>query len=255
MSELLNTETLQDFLEDKYRKFNSPEFVANDPILVPHQFSSKEDVEISGLISATIAWGQRKSIIKNALSFMDLMDNAPYDFVMNHTLGDLIRFEKAVHRTFNGQDLSFFIISIRNIYSNHNGLESVFYSDQGVYNGLAKFYKIFFSISHDNRTRRQVANVETGSAAKRLNMYLRWMVRKDKCGVDFGIWNKYSPVDLHIPLDVHSGRVARMLGLLNRTQNDWKAVCELTEALRKFDPVDPVKYDFALFGVGVNEDF
>ncbi len=256
MLEKLDHDALKDFLESKYNKFANPAFIENDPIQIPHSYSKKEDVEISGFIASTIAWGQRVSIIKNAKNFMSLMDNSPYDFIINHKPGDLKRFEKAVHRTFNGTDLAFFAESLQNIYLNHGGLEKIFCTDKGdLFSGLVNFYKVFFSIPHPQRTRRHVANVESGSAAKRLNMFLRWMVRDDKRGVDFGIWKQIPTADLYIPLDLHSGRVARMLGMLNRNQNDWKSVCELTSVLREFDPKDPVKYDFALFGVGVNEDF
>jgi len=246
---------LKDYLESKYNKFANLEFIENDPIQIPHLYGSKEDIEISGFITSTIAWGQRVSIIKNSRHFMELMDDSPYDFVINHTQTDLERFSKAVHRTFNGEDLAFFIMSLKNIYVNHNGLEGVLGNSSNVYSNLTSFYKIFFEPEHLPRTRRHVANVESGSAAKRLNMFLRWMVRDDGRGVDFGLWKNISPADLYIPLDIHSGRIARLLGLLKRNQNDWKAVCELTDILRKFDPLDPVKYDFALFGVGVNEDF
>lgn len=255
MIEKPDFDTLKDFLETKYNKFANPNFIESDPIQIPHSFSSKEDIEISGFIASTIAWGQRVSIIKNSRNFMNLMDNSPYDFTINHSASDLKRFSKAVHRTFNGEDLVFFIKSLKNIYINHNGLESVLGSSPDVYSNLASFYKIFFEIEHLPRTRRHVANVESGSAAKRLNMYLRWMVRDDKRGVDFGLWKNVPTTSLFIPLDLHSGRIARLLGLLNRNQNDWKAVAELTAELRKFDSADPVKYDFALFGAGVNEDF
>ncbi len=246
---------LYTYLEEKYEKFDSPRFIENDPISIPHKFKKRQDIEISGLISATISWGQRKSIIKNANYFMCLMDNSPFDFVINHEEADLKRFEKAVHRTFNGEDLTFFIRSLKNLYQKYNSLEDVFNNRDSLFDGLAFFYQEFFSIPHLDRTRRHVANVEKGSAAKRMNMYLRWMVRDDGRGVDFGVWKTIKPAELFIPLDVHSGRIARMLGLLQRKQNDWKAVNELTKKLKDFDPNDPVKYDFALFGVGVNEDF
>lgn len=255
MTETLSDKDLHEYLDEKYNKFDSPSFIETDPISIPHKFSKREDIEISGLISATIAWGQRKSIIKNANYFMALMDNSPFEFVMNHSKSDLNRFDKAVHRTFNGEDLKFFITSLHNIYSKYNSIEDVFVKEKSVFDGLCAFYQEFFSIPHLDRTRRHVANVAKGSAAKRLNMYLRWMVRKDKKGVDFGIWDRISMSDLYLPLDVHTGRISRMLGLLERKQNDWKAVEELTNRLKEFDPNDPVKYDFALFGVGVNEDF
>lgn len=246
---------LKDYLDIKYNKFANPEFIENDPIQIPHLFSLKEDIEISALISATIAWGQRKTIIKNARSFMNLMDDSPYDFIINHSENDLERFNNSVHRTFNSQDLKYFIRSLKNIYLNHNGLENIFASQETLYDGLVDFYRVFFLLPCSPNTRRHVANVEAGSAAKRLNMFLRWMVRDDKRQIDFGLWKSISPSELYIPLDVHSGRIARLLGILERNQNDWKSVCELTEVLKMFDPLDPIKYDFALFGVGVNEDF
>jgi len=255
MTKTLSDKELFEYLEEKYLKFDSPSFIETDPISIPHKFSRRQDIEISGLISATIAWGQRKSIINNANHFMALMDSSPYEFVMNHSKSDLKRFDKAVHRTFNGEDLKFFITSLRNIYLKYKSIEDVFVKEQGVYDGLCAFYREFFSIPHQDRTRRHVANVAKGSAAKRLNMYLRWMVRRDKKGVDFGIWDRISMSDLYLPLDVHTGRISRMIGLLERNQNDWKAVEELTSRLKEFDSKDPVKYDFALFGVGVNEDF
>lgn len=254
MDKKLNKEELFDFLEEKYSKFANPKFIENDPIQIPHSFSKREDIEISGFISATIAWGQRKSIIKNAKHFIQLMDNAPYDFVMGYDEIDLKRFSNAVHRTFNGEDLVFFVKSLRNIYTKYGSLENLFVTDD-LFDGLVKFHQVFFEINFPQRAKRHVANVNTGSAAKRLNMYLRWMVRNDNRGVDFGIWKQINPAQLFIPLDLHSGRVARMLGLLERKQDDWKAVIELTQKLREFDAKDPVKYDFALFGVGVNEDF
>lgn len=255
MVKIKDFDELKDYLECKYNKFANPDFISNDPIQIPHLFSTKEDIEISAFITATIAWGQRKSIIKNARSFIKLMDDSPFEFVINHSESDLERFNRSVHRTFNAQDLKFFIKSLKNIYSNNNGLENVFAKNDSLYEGLVNFYKVFFMIPCPTSSRRHVANVESGSAAKRLNMFLRWMVRDNKRGVDFGLWKSISPSELFIPLDVHSGRIARLLGLLERNQNDWKAVCELTEVLRKFDPLDPIKYDFALFGVGVNEDF
>jgi uncharacterized protein (TIGR02757 family) len=255
MKNNLDYNSLKEYLNEKFNKFANLSFIENDPISIPHQFSKKEDIEISGLITATIAWGQRKSILKNANDFMQRMDNSPHDFIINHSKSDLASLKTAVHRTFNGEDLTFFVKSLQNIYTNYESLESVFCKNKNPYSGMINFYNVFFSIPYPERTKRHVANVSSGSAAKRLNMFLRWMVRKDTRGVDFGIWNNILQADLYIPLDVHSGRIARLLGLLIRKQNDWKAVDELTKELQKFDPNDPVKYDFALFGVGVNEDF
>ncbi len=246
---------IKEFLDEKYDKYACLDFIYNDPISIPRSFEKKEDIEISAFITSSIAWGQRKTIIGNAFRFMQMMDNSPYEFVVGASPKDYKKLESAVHRTFNGQDLIYFVKSIRNIYINHGGLESVFMGYSDIKEALIKFYEIFFEIDAPKRTTRHVSNVASGSAAKRLNMFLRWMVRDDGRGVDFGLWKSISPSQLYIPLDVHSGRIARMLGLLTRKQNDWKAVEELTFELRKFDPQDPVKYDFALFGLGVNEDF
>ena len=246
---------LKEYLDNKYDKFANFDFIDSDPISIPHLFSKKEDIEISAFISATIAWGKRSMIINNAKKFMEFMDNSPYDFIINHSKIELERLKPLVHRTFNGEDLIFFVKSLKNIYKNYGGLEEIFNSTSNIKDGLAKLYEIFFSIEHLPRTERQLANVSSGSAAKRLNMFLRWMVRNDNRGVDFGLWNNISPANLYIPLDVHSGRIARLLELLTIKQNNWNAVEELTNNLKKFDSKDPVKYDFALFGVGVNEDF
>jgi uncharacterized protein (TIGR02757 family) len=251
----LSLSEIKKFLDEKYEIYNRPEFVENDPISIPHSFNSKEDIEISAFITSCIAWGQRKSIVKNAYYFMKLMDNSPYDFVINHSDEDLRVLDKAVHRTFNGEDLKYFVNSLKNIYLNYGGLENLFCGYDDLKDALINFYKIFFDKEVKLRTRRHVSNVESGSAAKRLNMFLRWMVRNDGRGVDLGIWKNIPPAKLYIPLDVHSGRISRMLGILKRTQNDWKAVEELTNILRFFDPEDPVKYDFSLFGLGVNEKF
>ncbi|MDR2835068.1 MAG: TIGR02757 family protein [Bacteroidales bacterium] len=251
----MNTIELKKFLDEKYYIYCTPDFIENDPISIPHLFSCKEDIEISGFITATIAWGNRTMIINNATKFMNYLDNSPFDFVLNHSENDLLKLKPLVHRTFNGDDFIFFIKSLKNIYLNYGGLEKIFSKNIQLKDNLINFYKIFFYIEHLSKTQRHIANVEKGSAAKRINMFLRWMVRNDCRGVDFGLWKNISPADLFIPLDVHCGRMARMLELLNRKQNDWKAVVELTENLKKFDENDPVKYDFALFGLGVNNDF
>lgn len=243
---------------DKYvEKFNTLEFIDSDPIQIPHRFSLKEDIEISGFLAATIAWGQRKSIIKNALRLMDLMDNSPYDFLINSNENtDWQQFTGFVHRTFNSTDCLFFIKSLKNIYLKHNGLENVFATgfekNQTVYGALEYFRAVFLEIPHDKHVEKHLSDVSCNSAAKRLNMFLRWMVRSDSAGVDFGIWEKIPQSVLMLPLDVHSGNVGRALGLLTRKQNDWKAVEEITDVLRTFDATDPIKYDFALFGAGVN---
>ncbi len=243
-------------LEEKYVQYNQFQFIESDPISIPHLFNKKEDIEIAGFLSATIAWGQRKTIISNAKKMVELMDMQPYDFVMNHKLADLNRFKHFKHRTFNSEDLSYFILALQHIYKNYNGLETVFaLHSADMKMAIHHFKAIFFELSHPQRTEKHLADPYKNSAAKRINMFLRWMVRKDKMGVDFGIWKSISPAQLMCPLDVHSGNVARKLGLLTRKQNDWKAVEELTEKLRMFDDADPVKYDFSLFGLGVFEGF
>jgi uncharacterized protein (TIGR02757 family) len=253
---------LIDFLNEKTDKYNRPDFIGSDPVLIPHLFTQKEDIEIAGFLAATIAWGQRVTIINNANKLMKLMGNSPHDFVMSAKEKDLKKFESFVHRTFNGTDVVFFIRSLQNIYKKHGGLEKAFSlnksDEQSVLNSIMNFRHIFFSIDYPERTKKHVSNPEDNSSAKRLCMYLRWMVRDDKRGVDFGLWKKQGsllPSDLMCPLDVHSGNVARKLGLLKRTQNDWKAVTELTDNLKSMDAFDPVKYDFALFGLGVFEKF
>lgn len=255
----INSQELKDFLDEKYYQFNNPEFVLSDPIQVPHSFSSKEDIEIAAFLSASIAWGQRKTIIKNAFRLMTFMDNQPYDFILNAESSDLSIFDVFVHRTFNGEDCRFFIRSLQNIYKNHGGLEQVFtkgYSeDSTVESALAHFRTIFLETDHQRRSEKHVANILKNSSAKRLNMFLMWMVRKDGRGVHFGLWDKIDPAHLYLPLDVHTGNVGRKLGLLSRQQNDWKAVQEITQNLQSFDPADPVKYDFALFGLGIFEGF
>lgn len=248
---------LKDFLDEKVEKFNRPDFIASDPIQIPHQFSKKEDIEISAFLAATIAWGQRITIINNANRIMKLMDHSPHEFIMNAKPKDLKKFEGFVHSTFNTEDVIFFMRSLQNIYKNHKGLEAVFHTPEKkdvLLHAITNFRAVFFSIPHNTRTRKHVSNPMDNSSAKRLCMYLRWMARKDKRGVDFGIW-ALSPAELMCPLDIHSGNVARKLGLLKRTQNDWKAVEELTANLRKMDAKDPVKYDFALFGLGAFEKF
>ncbi|MFV9551302.1 TIGR02757 family protein [Algibacter sp. PT7-4] len=249
---------LADFLNAKVIQYNNPKFIESDPIQIPHKFSKKEDIEISGFLTSTIAWGNRKSIINNAYKLMQLLDESPYDFVLNHKKTDLEKLESFVHRTFNGNDCIQFIKSLQHIYKNHGGLEAVFLKHieaNSLQNSISKFKSTFFEIEHLQRTQKHVSDPLKNSAAKRINMFLRWMVRNDNAEVDFGIWKSISPSYLSCPLDVHSGNVARKLGLLTRKQNDGKALTELDNALRKLDPTDPVKYDFALFGLGVFEEF
>lgn len=253
----MTNQELKEFLDAKVVQYNNTRLIASDPIQIPHQFSKKEDIEIAGFLTATIAWGKRKMIIKNANKMMEIMGNSPYDFVLNHQEKELKKIE-FVHRTFNAIDFVFFIKSLQNIYKNYNGLEGVFSlfpSEDNHKQTIHQFKKIFFEIPHQQRTTKHVSDPIKGSASKRINMFLRWMVRQDNLGVDFGIWKTIPMHKLSCPLDVHSGNVARKLGLLNRKQNDWKALEELDASLRKLDPKDPTKYDFALFGLGVFEKF
>ncbi len=248
----------KEFLDAKVIQYNNPDFISSDPIQIPHQFSRKEDIEIAAFLTATISWGNRKMIINNANKMMNLLGNSPFDFVMQHNEYQLENLDSFVHRTFNGTDFSFFIKSLQNIYQNHDGLEPVFTKNaekDSLQKSIAEFKKVFFEIEHPDRTQKHVSNPLKNSAAKRINMFLRWMVRQDKAGVDFGIWKSLSSSQLSCPLDVHSGNVARKLGLLQRKQNDAKALQELDKSLRKMDAQDPVKYDFALFGLGVFEGF
>ncbi len=254
----MNSGEIKEFLERKVIEYNRFSFIEQDPIQVPHKFNLKADIEISGFLSATIAWGNRKSIIRSAERMMALFDQSPYDFVINHSDKDLERLEPFVHRTFNGIDLQQFIRSLKHIYLNHGGLESIFnrYAEpRSLQSSIHNFKQHFFEIPHTSRSQKHISDPLKNSAAKRINMFLRWMVRQDKAGVDFGIWNSIRPSQLSCPLDVHSGKVARSLGILNRKANDAKAVKELDDSLRTFDPDDPVKYDFALFGLGVFENF
>jgi uncharacterized protein (TIGR02757 family) len=259
-SQILNpiSPDIKEFLDEKALQYNSPAFIESDPVSIPHCFDRKEDIEISGFLTATIAWGNRTMILKNAGKLMELLDNAPYDFILNHQDIDLRRFRGFVHRTFNDTDLVYFTESLKNIYLHHGGLESLFSghcSETSTQPAIQEFRNQFFSLPHNTRTRKHVASPADGSAAKRINMFLRWMVRSDNRGVDFGLWKKISPRQLSCPLDVHSGNVGRKLGLLTRNQNDAKALGELDANLRLMDPMDPVKYDFALFGLGVFEKF
>lgn len=254
----LNKTELKEFLDTKVNLYNNPKFIDSDPINIPHKFSKKEDIEIIGFLTATIAWGNRKSIITNANKMAKLMDFSPFDFVINHRASDLENLNGFVHRTFNAEDFKQFIKSLRHIYQTHGGLESIFNkycTEESLQVSIHKFKNVFFEIKHLKRSEKHVSDPLRNSAAKRINMYLRWMVRNDNNGVDFGIWKSLKPSQLSCPLDVHSGNVARKLGLLKRKQNDAKALLELDTALRKLDPTDPVKYDFALFGLGVFEGF
>ena len=249
---------LKSFLDFKAEQYNTPEFIATDPVQIPHQFSKKEDIEIAGFLTATIAWGNRKSILKNANRLMEMLDRSPYDFILNHSESDLENLSGFVHRTFNETDLIYFISALKNIYKNHGGIENVFTENaekKSLQPAIHEFKKVFFEIPHPSRTQKHVSDPLKNSAAKRINMYLRWMVRNDMAGVDFGLWEKLNASQLSCPLDVHSGNVARKLKLLKRKANDAKALAELDTSLRKLDASDPVKYDFALFGLGVFEKY
>lgn len=254
----MNKTELKEFLDTKVDYYNHPRFLETDPLQIPHRFSRKEDIEICGFLTATIAWGNRKSIINNATTMMELLDNAPADFVKNHQEDDLEKLSGFVHRTFNGTDFVYFIRGLQNIYGQHGGLEQVFNKtakSKSLQSAISALKQVFFELPHLNRTTKHISDPKKGSAAKRINMFLRWMVRNNSTGVDFGLWKTLSPSQLSCPLDVHSGNVARKLGLLTRKQNDAKAVFELDQNLRRLDPLDPVKYDFALFGLGVFEKF
>jgi uncharacterized protein (TIGR02757 family) len=254
----MTPDELKSFLDEKAVLYNRPDFIASDPIQIPHRYSLKEDIEVSGFLTATIAWGNRKAIIASAGKMMALLGDSPYDFVRSATDGELKKLHAFVHRTFNGDDLMTFVLALRHLYEKHGGPEEIFASHKGeesLQNAIHAFRNAFFEIGHLQRTRKHVSDPHANSAAKRINMFLRWMVRRDNAGVDFGIWKSLSPAALSCPLDVHSGNIARKLGLLERKQNDAKALAELDAKLRALDPTDPVKYDFALFGLGAFEGF
>jgi len=256
---VIGREEMKEFLEEKYLRFNQPSFIDNDPISIPHMFSDRQDIEISGFLTATIAWGRRDQIIKSAKDLIRRMGMSPYDFLKNASEDRLEDFSDYYYRTFQGQDCMYFLKALKRIYSQYESLEDVVcqsYLETGnIAQALVHLRRVFFDDKHERRTEKHFADISRGAAGKRLNMYLRWMVRKDNRGVDFGLWRKIPTSDLYIPLDVHSGNMARKLGLLKRKANDWKAVEELSDTLRLYDSQDPVKYDFALFGLGVNEEF
>ncbi|HAH37321.1 MAG TPA: TIGR02757 family protein [Algoriphagus sp.] len=252
---------IKGFLDEKVELYNQPGFIANDPISIPHRFSKKQDIEISGFFAAILAWGQRKTIINKCLELFEKMDNAPHEFLMNHQEDDLKPFLSFKHRTFNDVDTLYFIHFLTWFYKKYDSLEQAFLLGQ---NGeidamesiLSRFHEFFFSLPDaPSRTRKHIATPARKAACKRITMYLRWMVRKDSKGVDFGIWEQIKPAQLICPCDLHVDRVARKLGLITRKQTDWLTALELTEQLRTFDPMDPVKYDFALFGLGIEEKF
>jgi uncharacterized protein (TIGR02757 family) len=256
-SKKLDQQELKIFLDQKTVQFNRPEFIENDPISIPHSFSCKQDIEISGLFAAVLAWGQRKTIIRKCKELMERMDNEPYNFILHHKERDLKVFHDFKHRTFNSVDALYFIESLRSFYQNHQSLEEAFViplSESSIEKGLINFHHMFFSLEdHPHRTKKHLPTPERKSTCKRINMYLRWMVRQDDSGVDFGLWKKISPAQLICPCDLHVDRVGRKLKLIKRKQTDWQTALELTSNLRKLDPADPVKYDFALFGLGIEE--
>ncbi|MDF2430591.1 MAG: hypothetical protein JWP44_222 [Mucilaginibacter sp.] len=282
-------ENIKAFLDSKVTRYNRPEFIPNDPVCIPHLFTKKQDIEIMGLWASVLAWGQRVTIINKCRELITLMDGAPHDFIMNHEETDLKSLLQFKHRTFNATDTLYFIAFFRYHYSHNDSLESAFIapnvilSDTGgssspnrntdrlyspkilhavqddnsaIENSLNYFRGYFFSLpDYPHRTKKHISSPAQKSTCKRLNMFLRWMVRNDNCGVDFGIWNQIKPADLICPCDLHVDRVARKLNLITRKQTDWQTATELTDRLREFDPVDPVKYDFALFGLGIEEKF
>ncbi|HQK98052.1 MAG TPA: TIGR02757 family protein [Bacteroidia bacterium] len=254
---MLSHHELKDYLDAQYKRYNSSFFIETDPIQIPHSFSNKEDISISGFFAATLAWGQRPTIIKNSKRLMELMDEAPHDFIINHTKKDRDRFTGFVHRTFNADDCKYYLFALQQLYKKYEGLEGSFKHVHNNKNDLSEtlhqWRKLFLSFKSETRQGKHLGDPLKNSTAKRLLMYLRWMVRKDQSGIDFGLWKAIKPSELYIPLDIHSARSARILGLLTRTQNDWKAVNELTENLRIIDAKDPVKYDFALYGSSVNK--
>lgn len=248
---------LFELLESKVEQFNKPDFISDDPVSIPHGFSKKQDIEISGFFAAVLAWGQRATIIRKCKELMIMMDNDPYKFVLHHSTKDLKPFLDFKHRTFNPTDTLYFIAFLKSFYKKHDSLAAAFFVEESAENveeALIQFQQIFFSLEDaPGRTRKHIPSPERKSTCKRLNMYLRWMVRQDKKGVDFGLWKEINPAQLICPCDLHVDRVGRMLNLISRKQTDWQTALELTSNLKRFDPLDPVKYDFALFGMGVSD--
>lgn len=248
---------MKQFLEEKYLQYDNRDFIEQDPVSIPHRYDDLHDIEVAGFLTAAISWGRRNLILKSAGNLCRIMGDAPYDFVMSASDNSIQRLDNFWYRTFNSEDCKCFIRALRHVYSIYNSLEDVILEGMGTEKSLKKgisgLRSRFFEIPHLHRVEKHFADIERGAAGKRVNMFLRWMVRNDKRGVDFGLWKRISPSSLFIPLDLHSGNTARQLGLLNRKADDWKAVEELTDVLRRFDNSDPVKYDFALFGFGVNE--
>jgi uncharacterized protein (TIGR02757 family) len=254
-------DNLKDFLDSKVEEYNQPGFIPNDPISIPHQYTKPQDIEITGFWASILAWGQRVTIINKCNELFALMDNSPHDFVLNHSENDLKALLKFKHRTFNDSDTLYFVEFFKNYYQQHDSLEDAFLkgiqsTDVSVEQGLVKFHEDFFSLPNaPHRTKKHIATPARKSACKRINMFLRWMVRQDDKGVDFGLWKRIQPSQLVCPCDVHVERVARRFHLIARKQTDWQMAMELTANLKEFDPIDPVKYDFALFGLGVEEKY
>jgi len=255
MANGLIKDDLKKFLDEKYQEYNNVKFIEDDPIQIPHLFTNHKDIEIAGFLTSIISWGNRKSIINNAKKMMNLLDNSPYDFIKNCKDSEIKKLE-FIHRTFNSIDFRFFLHSLKNIYTQNESMEDVFLDDDSdfMFNGIINFRKMFFSVDHEKRSQKHISNPLKNSCCKRINMFLRWMVRNDE-NVDFGIWKKINKSRLSCPLDVHTGRVARKLGLIQRKQNDFKSLCELDKNLRLLNKDDPVKYDFSLFGLGMYEGF
>ena len=257
----MNNNELKLFLNKKVDQYNQPFFIAADPISIPHKFIQQQDIEIAGFFAAILAWGNRKSVLNSCNTLMQLMDNQPYQFCLHHSKKELQALEQFKHRTFNTTDLLYCITFFKQHFTQHPSLEIAFTQwmnkkDETVENGLIGFHHYFFSLQDfPERTRKHIASPQKKSACKRLNMYLRWMVRSNETSVDFGLWKQIKSSQLIIPIDVHVSRVAKKLGILTRTQKDWQAATELTTYLKKLDSKDPVKYDFALFGLGVMEKF
>lgn len=257
----MNSDRLKDFLDKKTAEYNQPSFIEKDPISIPHRFRKKQDIEIAGFFASIFAWGNRTTIINKTTELLSLMDDEPHAFILGHSQKNLKRLLQFRHRTFNVTDLLYFILFLKSHYRNSASLETAFSkwmdrNDDNIEKGLIGFHDYFFSL-HDSpvRTRKHIATPRRNSTCKRLNMFLRWMVRNDNAGVDFGIWNSITPAQLICPIDVHVARVARRFNLIERNSVDWRTALELTSRLKKFDPADPSKYDFALFGLGVIEKF
>ena len=252
----MQREELRELLEHLHDKYNRQEFIEPDPISIPHSFSDRHDREIAGFLAAAIAWGNRKAIVKSARRMMNYMDNAPTDFVRNASQQELAHLQSYVHRTFNGQDFTDFVLCMRHIMVQYGGIgeffESRYEATQDMTKVLSEFRREFFSCDHNPHCEKHISSIDKGAACKRLNMYLRWFVRHDERGVDFGLWRKIPMSALYLPLDVHTGNMGRALGLLTRKQSDWKATAEITAALREFNAEDPVRYDYSLFGAGID---